>query len=123
MRNLFFVVAVMVAAVWVLSGCMSYKGFVKVDTLHQRILSLEKQSSEKIRLAKNGKMSVKESLEFLEYARAQIMDIKSQLKDTSKSENVGWPGLVGAVLASVFGATGWVRAWRGPTHKNAKFPT
>jgi len=123
MKNILLVVAVFVVAGWVLSGCMSYTGFVKVDQLNQRIQSLEKKSAEKIVLAKEGKLSVKESLAFLSYAQAQIKDVKNQIQNTRQSENVGWPGLIGAVLASVFGATGWVRAWRGPSHKNSKFPT
>ena len=121
-KNIFFIVAILVVAGWVLSGCLSYQGFVKVDDLNTQIRALDLQAQKKIVLAKAGKLSTKEALEFLGYATVEIGRIKTQIQNVRKTDNTGWVGLVVASLASILGATGWVRAWRGPTHKNSKFP-
>lgn len=102
-----------------LSGCMTYESFTRVDELTKQILVLEKEAQEKIAEAEAGDLNIAEAIAWVRQASETIEKAKDEIRDIKKSDNIGWVEVIGAALVSMLGGGGLIRAWRGPSHKNA----
>lgn len=113
----------LILTVMMSSGCMTYDSYLKVDELMGEISALQEEAQKKTEEANAGTLTVADALEFTREANKEIARLKDEADKIKKSENVGWAEIIGAAMASMLGATGFVRAWRGPTHKGINVNT
>ena len=117
MRSKFTIPILLIAAICILPGCMTYDSYVKIDDQMKKIQALEAQAQEKLAQVKAGEIAAPETLAWAQQANEEIKKAAQEINDLKKGKNIGWAELIGAVAASMLGGTGLVRAWRGPSHR------
>ena len=117
MRYILTALALLIGILILFSGCISHQSQLHIEELTTKLNNLQGQVEDKIIKARTGELSVGEALEFIRHAETEIKSTRDELRRIKKRENIGWTELIGAVIVSLLGGNGIVRAWRGPTHK------
>lgn len=118
MSSKFTILILLITAICILPGCMTYESYVKIDEQMKKIKILEAQAQEKLAQVKTGEVAAPEVLAWVQQANEQIKAATQEINDLKKGKDIGWAELIGAIAASMLGGTGLVRAWRGPSHKS-----
>lgn len=100
-----------------LPGCVSTHSQLRIDTLSQKITDIQSRIEEKIIEARAGTLTAGEALKFMTLTNTELRTTRDELRNIKENDDVSWPEIIGALIASQLGMTGVIRAWRGPACK------
>lgn len=118
MKYTLYGIVLAISILMLLPGCLTSQSLQRIDELTKQICGLQDQMEDKIEKAHAGSLTTGEALDFIALAQAEVKSARDELRTIKEKENIGWTEIIGAVLASLLGTTGVIRAWRGPTHRS-----